>query len=160
MTDRLFVALFFMLMLVVSSARAETSEVIPDVDVTSRCDDDLAGQSIVYKFKEGLRESSSMNLVGANGKPFLIVSVICQPSAMDGEQYSTSISYAIFLVDRTGRQFNPFPNFITHGVMVCGTEKLDSCANSLIATLDDEWQKAINILAENFVRREAEGKKQ
>lgn len=99
----------------------------------NQCDNDTVGQHIAYKVREGIRRSSSMTVADSYEGSAIQVSLICKaPSANDRGNISY-FSYSIRL-----RNIKSYYDYhLTHGVVDCGANRVDQCADTLVAAIDN-----------------------
>lgn len=126
------VALWFLFWPALASLAADVEPARAKVNLYQQCSDDSVGQRLAFKVKEGLNRSTTMSAVDSYGESAVMVSLVCvSPDAKDRGNYSV-YSYQVTL-----RNFEGFYDFaLTHGVGTCGTQRVDDCAESIVATVD------------------------
>ena len=125
-----------------SSAKAD-QEFHPSVFVeATTANDDTVGSTLVYKIKEGVRESKGMTLVSSRENAILTAHLVTlAPIGNDGVKMRNSTVYSAVLT---------FKDFVTlrelyldQYVGTCSI-KVDQCANGLIAEIDSQLQGIVD----------------
>lgn len=123
--------IFLSLLAVVTAATAKDDKSY--VYLYNQCDNDTVGQHIAYKVREGIRRSSSMTVADSYEGSAIQVSLICKaPSANDRGNISY-FSYSIRLRNTKGY----YDYYLTHGIVDCGANRVDQCADTLVAAIDN-----------------------
>lgn len=114
----------------------------PPIYVVEQCDEDTVGQRIAYRVREGVRESAGMQLADNYSGAVLTVSVVCLKPDRVNAGISSTFAYAI-----SAHSYDCKPggrSLLTHGVQVCGADRVAHCAEDLVAVLDSqliEWRR-------------------
>jgi hypothetical protein len=116
-----------MALLFVQSAHAKEDRLPVSVDATA---DDMVGRRLVYKVKEELRRSASMRLVDSDETGIHLV-LVTLPRDPDRPSLSTVFS-AVWTVEYD----SIYPAYITSMVGYCGSDTVESQAESLVAETD------------------------
>jgi hypothetical protein len=129
---RLFRSIFIIAF--VALAHPVRGESVVPVYVTMSGDDSV-GNRLAYAVREGVRKSSSMTLVDSYKDSRFVLSLVTLDPSREKDGYSTVYS-AVY----TFRTFHdkPVRMYLNTIVGTCGSSKIDSCANGLIADLDRE----------------------
>jgi hypothetical protein len=93
--------------------------------------DDTAGQRLVYWIKEGLRRSSRFKLVEQQSFGFELSIVTLE---IDKDNPGGSTVYSVSWVWNNSEQ--PYPFFLTSEVGLCGSKRIQECAEGLVASTD------------------------
>lgn len=121
-----------LMMLATSVAAQEGRSTVP-VYVSAQCDQDIVGKRVAFKVKEGLRRSASMSLADRYPDSVITLSIVCQDP--DANLNGVISRYAIQVTLLNPKGFYDYA--LTHGVNTCGANRVDSCADSLVADIDD-----------------------
>lgn len=123
--------IFLSLLAIVTSANAQDGKSY--VYLYNQCDNDTVGQHIAYKVREGIRRSISMTIADSYEDSAIPVGLICKdPSASDKGNISY-FSYSIRLRNTKGY----YDYHLTHGILNCGANRVDQCADTLVAVIDN-----------------------
>lgn len=112
--------------------RAQGNDSKIPVIVNSQCDSDSVGQRLVYRTREGIRQSSRMTEATDYNSSVVQLELICLDPLRDEAGSISRYSYAITAYNTDGY----YDYFITYGVGSCGSSRVSECAESRIATLD------------------------
>ena len=99
---------------------------------------DIVGQRMVYALKERIRASRGMELINDYTRPRIVLSIVSIDNSPSNSGISSAISTAILYDSLTTRLSGAY---ITSYVQTCGTQKAESCAESLTAVTDAETEK-------------------
>lgn len=91
----------------------------------SATSDDVIGQRLVYQVKEGIRKSSLMRYQESTANAVVVVHIVTMPGATGS---STVYSAAWTMGSEMW--------FYDHVVGVCGTDRVATCAEGLVAKTD------------------------
>ena len=132
-------ALTFMLLVFLPAARA--GEVVVPVQVVATSSDSV-GQRLVYQLKEGIRRSTRLDLTD-DAKLGMQLSVV----TLEGDRSSPG-SYTIYSVvwSWNNPEQNLFPFYLTSSVGNCGSNRVQACAEDLVADTDEQSTRVIQLL--------------
>lgn len=102
------------------------------VHMQQQCADDVVGQRLAFKIREGLNASSSMKAVDEYGEALVEISLVCLRPDENANGSISRYSYQVTLI-------NPKDHYdfaLTHGVGSCGTQRVAECAEGIVATVD------------------------
>ena len=117
---------------VLTATDATASESRVPVFTSHQCTNDNVGDRLVFRTREAIRGSSSLSLSEEYGKSFVQLSIVClDPSSADRGVVS-NYSYSITAYNSKGR----YDFSLTHAVGVCGSDRVPSCAESILAAID------------------------
>ncbi len=128
--------LCILLLAYAATTNAQESKSYLPVHLFSQCDNDSVGQRIAYKIREGLRRSSSMKVADSYTESVVQMSLVCLSSSGDNSSVSR-YSYSITFLNTKGY----YDYQLTHGVGYCGSQRVDECADGLVADIDSEVEK-------------------
>ncbi len=116
-------------------ARAQDSKpTTAPVFVASQCSDDSVGERVAYYVREGINRSTTMRTVDRYVDSVIRLSLVCSPPVPRERGGRSAYSYQITLYN-----FDGYYDFaLTHGVGVCGSDRVKSCADGLVATTSTE----------------------
>lgn len=104
--------------------------------------DDSVGMQLAYRVREEIGKSSRLTLGSASNYGWKIVLVTV------GDSKKTSYSMSLVLKDNSGG----FDDFVTSIVGICGADRVESCARSIVAGIDvpmqqyrDVWERLIRL---------------
>lgn len=110
------------------------------VYVNAKCENDTVGQRLAYKVREGLRKSESMKLIETYQNSLIQLYLTCLDAEPNLRGIVSQYSYSITLFNSKGL----YDFQLTSGVGKCGTDRVDPCAESLVAALDDQINSVIS----------------
>lgn len=128
-------ALLLTLLAIPASAHGEEHEVFVEL----QCENDPVAERIGYKIREGLRNSSSMNLVNTYGESVIQYTMVCIDPDPESRSTVTYYSYAVTTSNVGGH----YDYLLTHGVQSCGTRRVEECAEGQVAAIDEALSKAL-----------------
>lgn len=119
----------------VSTAFSEDSEpTTVSVLVSDQCSSDSVGKRVAYYVREGINRSTTMHAVDRYLDSILHVSLVCITPTSGDRGRSSEYSYQVTL-----KNFEGYYDFsLTHGVGVCGRDRVESCADGLVAATSAE----------------------
>jgi hypothetical protein len=108
--------------------------------------DDVVGGRLAYQIKECIRKSSAMTLASAEGGCRYQLIVQTMPYAEDSPSAATLYSYVINIyIPVTANGCGA--GYITSSIGYCGSDRVASCAESIVANLDsviEDWSKIMD----------------
>lgn len=121
------------LSIALNPAHAESGNLGPvPVSFQSQCDYDLVGQRIAYRIREGVRSSSSMRLSNVSGGAIIEARLLCLNSSL--ENSSTRSIHSLIIV--FPNYPSPYDYLLASSIGSCGSDRVDSCADTMIARID------------------------
>lgn len=106
------------------------------VNVYAQCENDSVGTRIAYFVKESIRKSSAYRIEEEYPKAGYQISIVClRPGANDAGVLS------IFSYSYVALNFRPkgyYDYHITHGVYRCGSNRVEGCAQDIVASFDKD----------------------
>jgi hypothetical protein len=126
------------LLLATSSPAAESEKYFVPVYVSAQCDGDSVGERLIYKVREAIRRSASMQLADAYKDSIIQANIICSTPSDDDKNVITRYSQSVTFINTKGT----YDFALTHAVGRCGASKIDSCAERLAASIDDAITEA------------------
>jgi hypothetical protein len=110
------------------------------VEVVATAEDSV-GKRLVYFVKEGIRSSSSLDLtVDGILRIKLLIVTLDQNSSRPG--YSTAYSVVVTWVNPQ----QPFPFYLTQYVGYCGSNRVQECAQGLVASTAEQAEFVVRML--------------
>jgi len=115
-----------------NAAATEKEKYLLPVYVSADCDNDTVGQRLVYKIREALRRSASMKLADTYSESIVQSSIVCLSPKESDRGVITRYSHAVTFMNSKGT----YDYQLTHGVGTCGSDRVDSCADTIVASID------------------------
>ena len=111
---------------------SETAKYYVPVYVSAECENDSVGQRLVYKVREALRRSASMRVADTYAESIVQSSIVCLTPKEGERGVITRYSHAVTFINSKGT----YDYQLTHGVGICGSDRVDNCADDLVASID------------------------
>src|SRR5690606_32516850 len=115
-----------------TSAAADSNTNYVPVYVNAECEDDSVGERLAYKVREAIRRSASMKVAVSYSDSVIQSSIVCLNPNSDDRGVISRYSHAITFINTKGT----YDYELIHGVGTCGVNKIDSCAESIAASID------------------------
>jgi hypothetical protein len=110
--------------------------------------DDSVGRQLVFKIKEGIRSSSSMNMSFDDAEARMQVHVVTLEQSSDSPGYSTV--YSVVITWNNPEQ--PFPFYLNQYTGYCGLNRVQSCADGIVADVSEASDAVLKLLARALKR--------
>jgi len=131
--------LFFAVLLSFSSLCRASMPV--EVEATA---DDPVGRQLVFRVKEAIRTSSSMELSFDESKARMQVHMVTLDQSRDSPGLSTA--YSVVLTWNNPEQ--PFPFYLNQYTGYCGADRVKSCAEGIVANTSEASDAIIKLLVQ------------
>ena len=115
------------------------------VFVAHQCDDDPIGTRISFKLKEAIRRSTRFSTATNYEDSVVQVTLLCIPPYEDDRGVVSSFSFVITLTNQNWK----FDTHLASGVRRCGSSRVDSCAEGMLAALDEVFDDVLASLKEH-----------
>lgn len=94
---------------------------------------DPVGKQLVFAIKENLRRSEGMQFASAPNDAFIGVSIV----TLDPEENGYSTVYSVVLTSKDGGSERPHFDYENNIVGMCGANRVQYCASSIVASIDE-----------------------
>lgn len=121
-------------LLVSTSFAQDTSPNTVAVLVSGQCSEDSVGERVAYYVREGINRSTTMHSVDRYADSLIRVSIVCITPEPEDQGSVSKYSYQMSLINFDGY----YDYSLTHGVGICGSDRVKSCADGLVATTSSE----------------------
>ncbi len=143
-------ALAWIVFLFCLSAGAVAQNNVAAVNVYAQCDEDSVGNRVAYFVRESIRKSSAYRLVDEYVKAGYQISIVC--SKPDSSEIGVRSIFSYSYVALNFRPKGYYDYHINHGVYRCGSSRVESCAQDIVASFD----QAVSDMRARIVRGEFE----
>lgn len=101
--------------------------------VSTTCDHDTIGQTLSYKTKEAIRRSTTMRTVDTYAQGVFTLQIVCLTPDASASGRVSNYSFSLTMMNTTAF----YDYAIDSGVGVCGTDRVSTCADGLVARIDE-----------------------
>jgi len=124
-----------------SSALAQVN-----VYVDSTAPDSVGGR-LSYRLKEGIRASAGMKLADTDAEALITARIVTLDPDANSAASSSRTIYSLVLTAKTMHE-TPVDMYLTSFVGLCGTKRVEECADGLVADTDNWVTRVVGWIRE------------